>query len=139
MFDFDEDEDRGYVQKIRNSTLPKTTQTTQLYTKKFTRAEWEKLDVVLEIGNPKTIQDLLLERYNIEFMEETVSKTNPVKSFQYIQLEKTLKTVLKADRENFINAMKLRKKFLIYAENSSVADWIKKLDFKEIDISEYAK
>ena len=118
--------------------MPKTETPSKLYTKKFTKAEWEKLDVVLEIGESKTVQDLMQERYNIEFVEETsCAAKNPVIEYQYKLLEGTLKTVLKANKQNYENAMKLQKKFLMYGEvdgNLTIIKFIRKLNFIEIDV-----
>ena len=85
MFDgIDEEIDRKRAEKLKNSTMPKTETPSKLYTKKFTKAEWEKLDVVLEIGESKTVQDLMQERYNIEFVEEkSCAAKNPVIEYQY--------------------------------------------------------
>ena len=113
------------------SVMPKADFPTNLYTKKFTQSEWEKLDVVIDgMGYGKTIQDFIKEKYNVDIVEETKYSTKkPIKDFNYIQLEKTLKAVLKADKENSINAIKMKKKFLLYAGDSSVGDWVKEIQF----------
>jgi hypothetical protein len=133
MFDnLDEELDKKNSRKLLESTLPHVDTPSNLYTKKFTKSEWEKLDVVLEIGNSKTIQDLLNEKYNIEIIEGTLDK-NSITKFKYRQLEALFKTVLKTDKENFKNAIKLRSKFLLYAQrdHEHLVKWINGICFIE--------
>ena len=132
MFDLDEQRDRIRVQKLENAVMPKVDCPTSLYTKKFTKSEWDKLEniVIDGLGYGKSVQDVIKEKYNVEIVEETKYSTKkPIKDFNYKQLERTLKAVLKADKENSINAIKMKKKFLIYAGDSNLADQVRKFHF----------
>ncbi len=140
MFDnLNEEQDKIKAKKINESVMPETTSTTQMFTKKFTRTEWEKLDVVIDgLGYGKTIQDVLLAKYNIEFVDETCAAKNPITEYQFQELQKTLRAVLKANKDNYKNTMKVYKKFLMYANaegNMTIIKWLRTINFIEIDVT----
>jgi len=99
--------------------------TTQLYTKRFTKAEWEKLDIPIpELGYDMNLHKVLKNRYRIIVEEKK-------EDFQAL-LEKSIK-------ENKVlvrNGDKLKSKFLLYAKgHTHLYDFVNSIEFKsEISI-----
>ena len=99
--------------------------TTQLYTKRFTKDEWERLDITLpELGYDMNLQKVLKDRYRI-IVEE---KREDIQTL----LEKSIK-------ENKVlvrNANKLKSKFLLYAKSHThLYGFINGIEFEEFKIS----
>ena len=95
--------------------------TTQLYTKRFTRDEWEKLDIPIpELGYDMNLHKVLKNRYRIVIEE----KKEDVQTL----LEKSIK-------ENKVlvrNGNKLKSKFLLYAKSHThLLDFINSIEFKD--------
>jgi len=108
--------------------IPTVQKTTQLYTKRFTKETWDKLDFPLsELGYSMTMQKFLKSKYNIEIIEEE----------QEINFRILLQKSIRENKELCKKANKLKSKFMIYAlgDNRHLVSFIESIEFKESSIS----
>lgn len=99
--------------------------TTQLYTKRFTKAEWEKLDIPIpELGYDMNLQKILKSRYKIIIEEKR-------EDFQTL-----LEQSIKENKVLVRNANKLKSKFLLYAkDHTHLYDFINSIEFENSIVS----
>ena len=128
-----EELDKDNIKKFASQVRPKVENPTNLYTKKFTKAEWENLDVVVD-GLPynTTIQDVLNAKYSIEIIEGSATKT----PLEQEQLELNIKQLQTAYDKTIKDANKMKEKFLFYAEQHyHWKKFILQFEFKDIELT----